>query len=113
MLVDVARVLESTHFQIELVAILGPENKSFHVIVICSWDGTRLTKAGEEAVVLSQKQRAVVVHVVAMKPVRDGSLRRDRLDGRMSVDAGHRGVEARIRNAPDADAPVVIRHIFD
>ena len=53
------------------------------------------------------------MHVVAMKPVRDRRLRRDGFDCRMTIDAGHRGVKARIRNAVDADPAVVVRHVLN
>jgi hypothetical protein len=51
--------------------------------------------------------------VVAVKPVRDGRLRRDRFNCRMTIDAGHRRVKPGIRDAVDADAAIVIRNILD
>ena len=51
--------------------------------------------------------------VVPVKPIRHRRLRRDRFDRRMPVDAGHRGVEARIRDTVDADAAIVVRHVLD
>ena len=54
-----------------------------------------------------------MVIVVAVKPVRDRRLWRDRFDCRMTIDAGHRSVKARIRDAVDADAPVVVRNVLD
>ena len=71
----IARVLQATHPQIKFVAICRPKGKALKIFGSRSWSRPRLTKAGEEGVVLRQKKRTVMVHVVAMKPVRYGRLR--------------------------------------
>src|SRR3989442_6646027 len=86
---SVACVFQPTHCEVILVSILRTEIKSLQIIVIRSRRGTRLAKPGKERKVLRQKQRAVVVIVVAVKPIRHWRLRRNCLDRWMPVDAGH------------------------
>ena len=61
-------------------------------------------EARVEAEVGGQHERAVVERVVAQVVVGDRRLRRHRLQRRMRVDHAGRDVEARIRDAPHADA---------
>ena len=85
----VAGIFQTAHVEIKLVAILRPIIERLHIIVIRGGHGTRLAKAGEERKILRQKQRAVVMIVVAVKPIRDGCLGRDGFDRRMTIDARH------------------------
>ena len=68
---------------------------------------------GVEVERLVQEERAVVVDIVAEEPVDQGRLGRDRLERRVGVDQAGGGVEARIRDAPEADLAVVVRHVLD
>src|SRR4051794_21478539 len=63
-------------------------------------------------VVLCQDLCAVVIHIIAVKPVGDRRLRRDGLYSWMAVDAGHRSVKAGVRNAIYPHPAVVVRCVF-
>ena len=89
LLINVARVLHPAHVEIKLVAILRAVGEWLDVVVVRSRRRPRLSKSGKERKVLREKQRAVVMIVIAVKPIRYGSLRRDRFDRRMTIDAGH------------------------
>ena len=109
----VAGVFHPTHGEVVLIAILRAVIKSFDIVVVRSGHGTRLAKAGEERKILRQKQRPIVMIVVAVEPIGHWRLWRDRFDRRMTVDARHRSVKARIRNSVNSDAAVVVSHILD
>ncbi len=75
--------------------------------------GSRLAEDVHEVEHVRQKERAVVMEVVADEPVGDGRLRRDSLERGMRVNGSHGGVEARIGDAPDADASIVVGNVLD
>ena len=85
----VAGILHPAHREVVLIAVLRPVIKSFDVVVVGRRHWTRLTKTGEERKILREKQRAVVMIVVTVEPIRHRRLRRDGLDRRMTIDAGH------------------------
>ncbi len=69
--------------------------------------GAGLAEGGVEVEGVRQEEGAVVVEVVADEPVGDRRLGRGGDERRVGVDRGHRGVEARVRDAPDPDLSVV------
>jgi hypothetical protein len=62
----------------------------------------------EEREGLLQREGAVAMHVIADPPVETRRLRRHRDQRRVGVDRGGRGVEAGVRDAPDAGLAVVL-----
>src|SRR4051812_15256958 len=97
-LVEVAGILESSHLQIELVTVLRSPVELLEVVEGRGRSGARLAEEVEKVVVLRQYQSSVVMHVVAVNPVGDGSLWGDGFDCRVTVNPRHSGVEARIRD---------------
>ncbi len=69
-------------------------------------------KEGVEAEVGVEHEGSAVVAVVAHEKIRHRSLRRSGLERGMRVNDAGRGIEARIRDAPDADASVVVGHML-
>ncbi len=53
-----------------------------------------------------------MMEIVADEPVRDRRLRGDGFHRRMGIDDAGRGVEARVRDAPNADAPLLFGVTF-
>ena len=66
----------------------------------------------EEAEVLREEERAVVMEVVAHEPVRNGCLWRCGLERGMRIDHAHRRVEAGIGDAEHANVAVVVRNVL-
>ena len=79
--------------------------------------GRRVVLRAERTVerkVRRQHERAAVVGVVALaEQINHRRLGRGGLDGGVRVDDARRRVEARIRDAPDADASVVVGDVVD
>ena len=69
LLVKIAGVFHPSHLQKELVIILSAPQKRFEIFVIARRHRPRLTKAGEEMIILREEQSPVVLHIVAVKPV--------------------------------------------
>src|SRR5205085_3413190 len=65
----VAGIFHPTHGEVVLIAVLRAVIKSFDIIVVRRGHGTRLAKASEERKILRQKQGAVVMIVIAVKPI--------------------------------------------
>src|SRR5437588_7494441 len=65
----VAGFPQATHVEIELVTILRAPRKGLDVIVRSGWRRPLLAEVREEIIVLRKEQRAVVIDVVAMKPI--------------------------------------------
>ncbi len=59
-----------------------------------------------------EHESAVVVCVIAFEEVGHGSLGRRSLDGGVRIDDRGCGVEAGVRNSPDADLAIVAGHVF-
>ncbi len=75
--------------------------------------GTRAREAHEEIETLRERERAVVMPVVAEVPVDERRLRTRRLVRRVRVDHSRGREEAGRRDAPGADATVVVRDVLD
>ena len=66
----------------------------------------------EEPHGVAQHQHAVVVHVVAHVPVRNGGLRRNGLHGRMPAQTAHQGVESRVGASRETHTAVVAGNVL-
>ena len=67
----------------------------------------------QEVETRGEEERAVVMEVVPDKPVRHRRLRGDGLNRGMRINGSHGSVEARVRDAPDANIAVVIANVLD
>ena len=75
-LVTVGHLFQSAGVKEVIIAVLGVSAfPRLDIIPVAGWPGHRL-KAGVKPVILGEKQGAVVVHVIAVKPIADGCLRR-------------------------------------
>jgi hypothetical protein len=106
----VVDVLDRAHLQEEVVVILrgivvaaGPFARGFR---------PRLAEAGVEGKGIHEEKGAAVVKVVADEPVGDRRLGRNGPQGGMGLGQRHGRVEARVGNAEDAHAAVVVGHVL-
>ena len=108
--------------QVELVDVLDGASLQEHLVAIgrrvdvglCRFGrrfGSFGPVAGQPLEGMRQKERTVMQEVVEV-PVANGSLWRDRLQRRMGVDHPGRRIEAGVRDAVQADSPVVMRHVL-
>ena len=67
--ISFTRILQSSHFEIKLVTVLRAEIESLHIVVARCRRWPRLAKPCKESKVLREKEGAVVMHVVTMKPI--------------------------------------------
>ncbi len=104
-------VRQGTHVQEELVAVGGAVIE-FKVEFLGRL-GSRPAEVRHEVEDMRQEQGAVVVPVIADKPIGDRRLGRGRLERRMGVNHARIGVESRVGNARHAHLAVVPRHVFD
>src|SRR5207302_6256475 len=74
--VTVGDLFQAAYFQEIVITVLCIASFPwFDVISIAGWPGHRL-KTGVKPKILCQKQSSIVMHVVAVKPIADGCLRR-------------------------------------
>ena len=66
----------------------------------------------EEAEILREEECAIVMQIVAHKPIRNRRLRGCSFQRRMRIDHSHGGVEAWIGNPEHPDLSIIIRDIL-
>ena len=107
-------VLVRPHVEEEVIAVgVVAVHRHRRAVVRHRRLGTRAREAHEEIETLRERERAVVMAIVAEVPVDERRLRTRRLVRRMCVDHAGGGEEARRRDAPRADATVVVRDVLD
>ena len=108
--IELVEVGDVPRLQIELVAVLGAKIERRGRL-----GRLRLAlraKRNIEPEVGRKHESSAVVGIVAHEQVGHGRLRAGRHQRRMRIDDRSRGVEPRIRNAPDAHLAVVVGHVF-
>ena len=103
-------IAQRPHAQEEIVAVRGAVIKARAGDFVFSRRGA--SKAGKETKRVRQKERAVMPPIVADKPFGHRRLGGDGFQRGMPAQGRHRGVEAGVGRARDADPAVVIRDGF-
>src|SRR5262249_10168531 len=103
---------EGSHLEEEVVAIHRFVIEG-QILRLLDRQWPRLSEARHKVENVRQKERAVMVPVVAHEPVADRRLRRRGLERWMRFNHSGRRVEAGIRDAVLPDLAVIVPHILD
>ena len=101
---------QRAHAQEEVITISGVEVEGLQRLM--QWIPGALGELIEKIEILREKERAIVVKIIAHEPIGNRCLGGRRLQRRMGIDHAHGGVKSRIGNAEHSHLSIAIPHVF-